>query len=449
MSNKTNSITRRSFVKTAALASAASPLILARRGGAAPAMERLNIAFVGVGGICGRHTNDANAAGAHCPCYCDADTNRMGNATKFWPDAKAYTDYREMFDKHHKEIDAVMVGTPDHHHYPATMIAMQLGKHVFTQKPLTHTVWEARQLLKAVKKYRLATQMGNQGHAGEGNRVIVEYIRSGMLGEISEIHCWTNRPVWPQGIGRPKEEDVIPEHINWDAWIGPAPMRPFKSGVYHAFNWRGWLDFGTGALGDMACHTMDAVFWSMQPGHPTAVEPIAMTNINGETYPNASVVKWEFPARGKRKAFNVYWYDGNLKPARPPELPGDEKLPNTGNLYVGSDAKLLVSGDYGDQPRLLPDDKAASLGTPPKLLERSPGHMQEWVMACKGEKPFDYPGSNFQYAAPFTETILLGNVALLANRRLEWNGDRMEITNVPEANRWINKEYREGWRFMA
>ncbi|UCD74877.1 MAG: Gfo/Idh/MocA family oxidoreductase [Phycisphaerales bacterium] len=442
-----DSISRRTFVKTAVLASAATPLLYPRRAAARSPNERLNIAFVGVGGICGRHTNDAFNAGAGCPCYCDADSKRMDNAAKRWPDARAYTDYREMFDKHHKDIDAVMVGTPDHSHYPATMIAMQLGKHVFTQKPLTHTVWESRQLFLATRKYKLATQMGNQGHAGEGNRQIVEYVRSGMLGQIREIHCWTNRPIWPQGVGRPEGEDPIPENLNWDAWIGPAAMRPFKSGVYHAFNWRGWLDFGAGALGDMACHTMDSVFWSMEPGYPTAVEPVAATPVNDETFPNASVVKWEFPARGGRPAFDVYWYDGGLRPKRPVELEQGRDLPNTGNLYLGSRATLLVAGDYGERPRIIPEEKALQLGPPPKMLDRSPGHMQEWVMACRGEKSYDYPGSNFQYAAPFTETVLLGNVALSAGKRLEWDGDGLEVTNLPEANALISKEYREGWKF--
>ncbi len=438
-----DNISRRAFVKSAVLASAAAPLISPRLVRAQSANERLNIAFVGVGGIAGSHTGQAHDTGAGCPCYCDVDTNRMGNASKRWPDAKAYTDYREMFDRHHKEIDAVMVGTPDHHHYPATMIAMQLGKHVYTQKPLTHTVWEARQLLKAAKKYKLATQMGNQGHAGEGNRIIVEYVRSGMLGDIKEIHSWTDRPIWPQGMGRPEGEDAIPDHLNWDAWIGPAPVRPFKGGVYHWFKWRGWLDFGTGALGDMACHTTDSVFWSMAPGYPTAVEPIAVTALNKETWPNASVVKWEFPAKKDRPGFDHYWYDGGLKPKRPEELSEDVKLPGTGNIYIGTKAKLLISGSYGDRPLTIPED----LGLPPKLLERSPGHMQEWFMACRGEKPYDYPGSNFEYAAPLTETVLLGNVALKAGKRLEWDGDNLEVTNVPEANRWISKEYRKGWEY--
>jgi hypothetical protein len=224
-------------------------------------------------------------------------------------------------------------------------------------------------------------------------------------------------------------------------------MRPFKGGVYHAFKWRGWLDFGTGALGDMACHTMDSMFLALRPGHPTAVEPIAMTHLNNETFPSATIVKWEFPAHRGRRAFDAYWYDGNLRPPKPDLLPHDEPMPNTGNLFIGTKAMMIVSGDYGDRPRVLFRDGTQADAAPPKLLERSPGHMQEWVLACRGEKPWDWPGSNFTYAAPMTEVILLGNVALRAGRRLEWDGDNLRFTNVPEANQWISKAYRDGWKF--
>ncbi|MFG0251614.1 MAG: Gfo/Idh/MocA family protein [Phycisphaerales bacterium JB038] len=442
----THRVTRRTFVKTAAVAGLAVPYTAVNRVRAQSANETLNIAFVGVGGICGSHTRGAFDAGCACPCYCDVDTRRMGNAASRWPDAKGYTDYREMFDKHHQEIDAVMIGTPDHHHFPATMIAMQLGKHCYTQKPLTHTPWEARQLTLAARKYKLATQMGNQGHAGEGIRIIYEWIRSGALGEITEVHTWTDRPIWPQGIGRPDGEDEIPAELDWDKWIGPAPMRPFKNGVYHAFKWRGWVDFGTGALGDMACHTMDCMFLALEPGYPTAVQPVARMHL-GETYPNATVVKWEFPKRGNRRAFDAYWYDGGLRPPKLPEMNFDEDMPGTGNLFVGTKASMIVSGSYGNQPRVLFRDGRTEVDTPPQLLERSPGHMAEWFMACREEKPWNYPGSNFTYAAPLTETVLLGNVALRVNQRIEWDGRKLEVTNLPEANRYVTKEYREGWRY--
>jgi len=442
---------RRDFIKTA-IAAGTAPLILPSRVWAQAPSEQLNIAFIGTGGIAGRHIGDSAAAGANCPCYCDVDTGKMGKARQNWPDAKAYTDYREMLDVEKDRIDAVMVGTPDHHHYPATMLAMNLGKHVFTQKPLTHTPWEARQLLKAVQKVKVATQMGNQGHANEGNRIIYEYVRSGMLGEVRDVYAWTNRPVWPQGQDRPKGEDPVPESLNWDAWIGPAPMRPFKGaknpkdrGPYHWFNWRGWWDFGGGSLADMACHTIDGMFWAMDPGHPTSVEMVASTPNNNDSFPDMSIVRWEFPARDWRPGFTLHWHDHGLNPTLPADLELDRKLPKTGSLFVGSEATLLVAGDYGNSPRIVPETKRQALGKPPKMLERSPGHMQEWVMACKGEKPHDYPGSSFYYAAPFSEVVLLGNVALRTGRRLEWDHQKMEFTNLPEANQFVSKTYRDGW----
>ncbi len=411
-----------------------------------PYFRDLRIAYIGTGGIGGYHLENTARHDVQCPCFCDVDRRRMERYAKRFPKAKMYQDYREMLDKEHKNIDAVMVGTPDHHHYPATMIAMQLGKHVYTQKPLTHTPWEARQLLEASRKYRVATQMGNQGHAGEGWRVTYEFIRSGAIGEVTETHTWTNRPVWPQGMNRPQETDVVPPELNWDAWVGPAPERPFKKGAYHPFNWRGWWDFGAGALGDMACHTMDGIFWALAPGHPTAIEPLAYTPVTPEAFPNAAVIKWEFPARGDMPAFDAYWYDGGLKPTTPAALELGRELPTTGNLFVGTKATLMVSGDYGQSPRIIPEAKMREIGKPPKLLERSPGHVIEWLMACVGEQPLDYPKSNFAYAGPMTEAILLGNVALRVGRRLEWDGASMRFTNVPAANKYVSKEYRSGWR---
>ena len=255
----------------------------------------VRIAFVGTGGIGGAHFDWAvKELGVNCPCYCDVDTGHYGPFAEKFPQAKAYQDYREMFDKEQKNFDAVMIGTPDHHHFPATIIAMQLGKHVYTQKPLTHTPWEARQLIAAAKKYKVATQMGNQGHSMEGWRMIYEWVQSGALGDIKETHTWTDRPIWPQGYDRPDSEDRVPRELDWDCWLGPAPERPFKakwspggreSSVYHPFAWRGWWDFGCGALGDMACHTMDAIFGTFAPGYPTAIEVVAATPIYQKNAP--------------------------------------------------------------------------------------------------------------------------------------------------------------------
>jgi predicted dehydrogenase len=276
---------------------------------------------------------------------------------------------------------------------------------------------------------------------------VYEWIHSGAIGHVTEAHTWSNRPIWPQGMGRPEEVDEVPASLNWDVWLGPAPLRPFKANVYHRFNWRGWWDFGAGALGDMACHTMDGVHWALDPGHPDSIEPVALSPITAEAFPNASMIKWEFPRKGRRRAFTSYWYDGGLKPEKPEALELARELPTTGNLFIGTKGTLLVSGDYGNSPRIIPESRMKEIGKPPQLLERSPGHIEEWVLASRGEKPLDFPKSSFSYAGPFSEMILLGNVALRVGRRIEWDGPNMQVTNLPEANQYINKEYRQGWRF--
>ncbi len=482
MSQHGESTSRRGFLKSAVatgVSLAAGPYILRGRaraqnanqtqGEPAPASQPtykdVRIAFIGTDGIGDAHFDWAvKELGVSCPCYCDIDTRRYGRFPEKFPQAKAYQDYREMLDKEHKNFDAVMIGTPDHHHFPATIIAMQLGKHVYTQKPLTHTPWEARQLIAAAKKYKVATQMGNQGHSMEGWRRIYEWVQAGALGDIKETHTWTNRPIWPQGFDRPEGEDAVPAELNWDVWVGPGPQRPFKdhwsppgekdAPVYHPFAWRGWWDFGCGALGDMACHTMDAIFATFNPGYPTAIEVLAATPIYRgkpsepqlkEQFPKASILKWTWPANGKRPAFASYWYDGGLMPQTPPELEADRKMPETGNLFVGTKGTMLIQGDYCEHPRFIPETKMREVGKPPQLLERSPGQVKEWVMAVSGEKPIDYCKANFAYAAPFSEAILLGNIALRFGRKLEYDAAAMKFTNVPEANQYLTKEYRKGW----
>jgi predicted dehydrogenase len=409
--------------------------------------KELRVAFIGTGGMGASHVNEMTDLGVTCLCFCDVDTSQWASAEKSWPGARGYQDYRQMFDKEHKNFDAVMIGTPDHHHYPATMLALQHGKHVYTQKPLTHTPWEARQLAGAMARYKVATQMGNQGHALQGWRLVYEWVNSGKLGTIKEVHTWTDRPIWPQGVERPEGEDPVPSSLNWDVWLGPAPVRPYKKDTYHQFAWRGWWDFGAGALGDMACHTMDGLFWALDPGYPTVIEPVATTAVNNETFPKVSILRWEFPRKGLRPGFVAYWYDGGLVPRVPDDLELGRHLPATGNLFVGSKATLLVSGDYGESPRIIPETKMQKIGKPKQMLDRSPGHYREWVMACVGEKPIDYPKSNFNYAAPMTESILLGNIALKVGRRLEWDGVEMKFTNDAEANQYVSKEYRQGWKF--
>ncbi len=453
--------TRRVFMKSAA-ATGLAALALKLPGCTAPSgrrwampaprditaakRDKLRLAFIGTGGIGNYHMESTKELDIVCPCYCDVDTSHMKKAAEHFPQAKAYQDYRQMFDRERDNFDAVMIGTPDHHHFPATIWAMQLGKHVYTQKPLTHTVWEARQLAKAARDYKVVTQMGNQGHALEGWRLVYEFVHSGVLGDIVSTHTWTDRPIWPQGMLRPEETNPVPANLDWDVWLGPAPKVEFAKDAYHPFKWRGWWDYGAGALGDMACHTMDGIFWALDPGHPTSVEPITTTPPTNAAFPTASMIKWEFPRRGRRPAFVSYWYDGGLKPQRPPELEPERNLPATGNLFVGTKATMLISGDYGNSPRIIPEAKMREVGKPPKLLERSPGHVEEWIMACKGEQPIDYPKSRFAYSGPMSETILLGNVALRVGRRLEWDGPNLRVTNCDAANEFISKQYREGWK---
>jgi len=432
-----------------------------------PRREKLRIAFIGTGGRGAGHLEETKDLPIECPCYCDVDTARMGAAAKLYPHAHRYQDYREMFDKEANNFDAVSVAAPDHHHFIAAALALQHGKHVYCEKPLTHTVWEARRLTEMARERwgKQVTQMGNQGHAMEGWRRVCAWYRARALGEIVETHTWTDRPIWPQGIGRPEGEDAVPPNLNWDAWLGPAPVRPYKgpaagddAGPYHWFNWRGWWDFGCGALGDMACHTMDVIFATLEPGPPTVVEPVAFTPVNKETYPTASIIRWEFPRRGWRRGFAAYWYDGQLRPTTPAVMDLGRNLPQTGSLFVGTKASLVISGDYSEGARFIPDAKNKEIGPAPKdkMPELAPTvidghtvkapHFAEWVMACRGEKPADYARSNFLYSGPMTETVLLGNIALRVGRRIEWDAKNLRIRNIPDASQYVTKEYREGWR---
>jgi hypothetical protein len=305
---------------------------------------------------------------------------------------------------------------------------LKLGKHVYCEKPLTWSVWEAQQLATEAAKQKVATQMGNQGASGEGWKQCYEYIAAGAIGEVKEVHTWTNRPVWPQGIDRPKGEDAIPDYLNWDCWIGPAPMRPFKNKVYHGFKWRGWLDFGSGALGDMACHTQNAMYKIMEPTAPLSIEPIFNSGIiNGETFPSKSIIKCVFPATAKRKGFTSFWYDGHLRPERPAELEAGrdwKRAAFTGTMFVGTKGKLLSKSDYNDHPTLLPLSAHRAYGAPKKLFkERSNSHFGQFLAACRGEIEWNKTNSNFAFAGPMAANVLLGNVALIAGKKLEMNPD--------------------------
>ncbi|MHC4571045.1 MAG: Gfo/Idh/MocA family oxidoreductase [Planctomycetota bacterium] len=308
-------------------------------------------------------------------------------------------------------------------------------------------------LTEAARKYKVATQMGNQGHSGEGVRLTCEWIWDGAIGPVREVHCWTNRPVWPQGIGRPEDMPAVPDTLDWDLWLGPAPYRPYHPS-YLPFNWRAWLDFGTGALGDMACHIMDPSFWALKLRYPISVEASHSYDVremwkrweNKETYPRASIVRYKFPARGDMPAVKLTWYDGGMLPPRPEELEQGRELPESGTIFVGDKGKIMCK-TYGESPRLIPETKMKEYKRPAKTLPRIPrgadGHEQNWVDACKGGEP---ASSNFDHSGPLTESVVMGNLAMLnPGKTLEWDGENMRVTNLPEANEHVHREYREGW----
>jgi hypothetical protein len=361
-----------------------------------------------------------------------------------------------------KEIDAVTVSTPDHMHGLITATAMRLGKHVYCQKPLVQTVYEARLMRRLAKEKKVATQMGNQGSAGNGLRRAVEIIQAGVIGPVHELHVWSNRPIWPQGIDRPEGQDPVPETLDWDLWLGTAAFRPFKQKVYHPFNWRGWNDFGTGALGDMACHTVNMPFRALKLGYPEVVECESTSEIHKETYPLTSRIRFEFPARDGLVPLKFWWYDGNPNnptTKRPPaELTKEivemrDKLPGSGCLLVGEKGKLFSPDDYGSQFFvLLKDEKDYTSGNDhpackpvPQSIPRSPGHNQEWFQAMKEGKP-ELAYSNFDIAAYLTEIILLGCVALRhgVGKRIDWDGPGAKAKNA-DVSRLTKRQYRAGW----
>jgi len=443
-----NHSTRRDFLKQVTYAGAALPFIMSSRARAQGDDKHpdVRIAFIGTGGIGGAHLDAMKELGVSCPCYCDVDRNMWGKASEQYPDAKQYQDYRKMLDAESTNIDGVMIGVPDHQHFPATIMAMHLGVNVYTQKPLTHTVWESRQLYRAARKYRkLVTQMGNQGHASDNFRLLHEIIRAGGIGDVKEVYTWTDRPIWPQGMDRPAGEDPVPENLDWDIWIGPAKMRPFKQGAYHSFVWRGWKDFGTGALGDMGCHMMDATFWGLEPEFPTSVEATKVEGMTSEAYPNKSIIKWEYPANDWRPGFSQYWLDGKIMPDRPEGMAADQNLDSNGSIFIGTKGTLIMDG-AGGRITTAPAKLMEEIGNPPQLQPRSIGHYKEWVLAIKGE---GRTWANFEYSSRLAEGTLLGCVALNTGHRVEWDGEKCEATNCEVANSLVTKEYREGWDFGA
>ncbi|MCK5642212.1 MAG: Gfo/Idh/MocA family oxidoreductase [Gammaproteobacteria bacterium] len=454
-------ISRRKFIGTTTATIAGATIfpsnVIAGLGHKPPS-DKLNIAGIGVGGK--GYTNLRNMETENIVALCDVDWDYAGkNSFKRWPLAKKYKDYRDMFEQQ-KDIDAVMIATPDHTHALPAVLAMREGMHAFVQKPLTHSVYESRVLRETANRYGVATQMGNQGNSAEGIRQVCEWIWAGTIGEVTHVDTWTNRPIWPQGLSKPTKSKRVPDYLDWDAWIGAAPVRPFAGprenskkgrGPYHPFNWRGVVDFGSGALGDMACHTTDGIYAIMKPGYAATAEPIVMTGPCTDQYPLGMVVKSTYRPKGDRPGFTTFWYEGKDKNGKPfmPEVPDELKsdgrdLPRTGNLVVGTKGKMLVQGDYWDSPRLIPQSKASEFGKPEQTIERSPGHHEEFFMACRGEKPREFSRSNYSYSGPMAANIQLGNLCARAGKKLELN-KAGKITNYPAINDLAWREPRKGW----
>lgn len=443
-------VTRRRFLKTASLAALAAGLLprgFAAEANAAPTRfknlvtsgRKLRVACVGIDGK--GYSDTMACIGEEIVALCDVDFVRGHRAFSELPLVPRYRDYRQMLTEMGDRIDAVTVSTPDHMHFAVALMAIEMGKHVYVQKPLTHTIEEARILKAAAAKHGVVTQMGNQGHANEGTRLTKEWIDAGVIGTVREVHFWTNRPVWPQGVPVPAAQPV-PVTLDWNLWQGVAPVQDFSAEIV-PFKWRGYWNYGCGALGDMGCHIMDAAFWTLDLRGNVTVSATSEGNseVSG---PNSSVVTYQFPQRGKRAPVKVVWYDGNNKPPVPKELGPDGKLPGGGSLFYGDQGVLIDTDDYNAAPRLLPEERMKAFTDRPKRtlprVPKSNPHL-EWIAACKGEGPA--PGSNFvDHAVDLTEFCLLGNVAIRSGQPIQWDAARMTCSNLPAADRFVRKPYR-------
>ena len=386
---------------------------------------------------------------------CDIDWNTKsqritGNLKKLkeaFPKAKLYSDFRKMLVEMDEQIDAVGVATPDHMHFLPAYMAIMMGKHVYVQKPLTQTVGEARELLRLARLNGVCTQMGNQGHAGEGIRLVREWFNAGLLGEVREVKIWTNRPVWPQGMQEWPAAEAVPEGMNFDAFLGRAPERTFSSKI-HPFNWRGLQDYGCGALGDMACHIMDAAYWNLNLGAPTSVELKKIDQKSTVAFPKSAVVEYQFPARGKLPPVRLMWHEGGDRPDKPKELEASRELAKGGQLIIGSKGTVYDGNDYCNSPRFIPEEKHKELTPlfPPKTIPRVPENNphKEWTVAIRANNPTG-AGSNFEYSVPFTEMVCLGTMAILVGKKFTWDAVAMK-TSLPEADALLYpKYYRKGW----
>lgn len=469
---------RRNFLKTLGLATLGFTIVprhvIGGKGFTAPS-DKLYVAGIGAGG---KGQSDisgfAKSGKAEIAFLCDVDDRRAANSVKDFPKAKYYKDYRIMLEKEGKSIDAVSVSTPDHSHAVQAMMAMKMGKHVYVQKPLTHDIYEARMLTEAAKKYKVVTQMGNQGASGDGVRQLTEWYNAGLLGDVHTVYCWTDRPVWPQGIAWSTEKAPVPSELDWDLWLGTAPYRDYVNKLV-PFNWRGWWDYGTGALGDMGCHIIEPPFRVLGLNYPTDVSAsVGSVYVDEfkrgyfpESGPPSSSIIYTFPARNGKPAVKLYWMDGGIQPEKPEELGANEKMGDpmgaNGALFIGTKGKMMC-GVYGAQPSLLPTSKNKEISTP-QTIKRVPGsaegHYAQWVEACIAGYGKMEVSSPFEIAGPLTETILMGNLAIRSNDiripkadkpnqfdypgrsiKLLWDGANMKVTNFDQANAFVKREYR-------
>lgn len=491
MNKKENTVSRRNFIGSSFTAAAGLTIlpshVIAGLGHQTPS-NKLNIAGIGIGGQ--GYTNLRNMETENIVALCDVDWDYSGNSFKRWPLARQYKDYRIMLEEQ-KDIDAVVIATPDHSHALPAILAMREGKHVFLQQPLGHSVYESRILAETAQRYGVATQMGNQGNSGDDIRRICEWIWAGVIGEIVHVDVWTTRPTWPQNIFKPERSRRVPRDLDWDLFIGPAPMREFNP-VYHPWNWRSWWDFGAGALGDMGTHILDPVFKALMLGYPDSVEANS-SDFNIDSPPNSQYIRFEFPRRDNlpkvaMPEVTVNWYDGGRLPARPSELKDGEMLgdENGGCIFYGTRGKIMC-GAYAKNPTLLPADEMEHFEEPVKTIRRifnpgEDGHEQDWIRACKESKATRLEASsNFSYSGPLSEIVAIGTLAVKMQslrRKLLWDGDNMRFTNIglndilriltkshfevvngnPRTNKeyaniqayqaaeeWIRYNYRQGW----
>ncbi len=466
--NNSRKNSRRDFIKTASLAAGffIVPRFVLGQGYIAPS-DKLNIACIGVGGQGkGDILELAKSPYVNIAFLCDVDDRRAADTVKLYPKAKYYADFRVMLQKEHKNIDAVLISTPDNTHAVAAIKAMQMGKHVYLQKPLTHDIYEARMLTEAARKYKVVTQMGNQGGSGDGVRKMKELYDAGVIGDVTNVYGWTNRPIWPQGLAAPTGNHSIPKELQWDLWLGPAAFIKYNP-EYLPFNWRGYTAFGTGALGDMACHILDPAFRILPIDYPSEIECSANGSWLGvgqevkhpESFPSSSIVRFKFPGKNNKPDVKITWMDGGLLPERPEELKEDEAMGdwNGGLLLEGTKGKMMADC-YGANPRLLPLSKNKEI-TIEQTIKRVPeGHYLQWVNACIAGYGKNELSSSFDYAGPFTEAILLGALAVQAyqmtdrkdhyhegRKKLLWDAKNMKVTNLDIANQFVKREYRKGW----